>query len=117
MTVLSNQLKEKAIQIVTLSTPRGRLMFVGIASSIIFVAPFAWVAHLSLWQRLGLDWAPSIGLTRAYWLFIHGHPRAAMAFNWLIIPVLIVGGTLLARDMHQIWTRNRKLGYTKTKLS
>lgn len=65
---------------------------------VIFCVPYQWLAGLSLWQRLGWESAPSIGLTRAYWLLIHGDPVAAWQRNGLIYAVCAVGACMLAHD-------------------
>ena len=87
------------IEIVSLQTPRGRLIFFGIVSLLVFIAPYEWLANLSLWQRLGFESAPSIGLTRAYWHVLHLDFYAAWERNKLIYVVLAIGLPLLARDI------------------
>lgn len=72
-------------------------MFFGLITLSVFFVPFDWLAQLSVWQALGVP-SPSIGLTRAYWLLIHGDPVAAWERNKLIFLVLAVGIPLLARD-------------------
>lgn len=86
-------------EIATLHTPRARLGLFGALTSAIYMSQFSWLARLSLWQHLGLDWVPSIGLTRSYWLLLHGDPLAAWHFNPLIYAVLAVGAPLLIHDM------------------
>lgn len=86
------------VEIISLQTPRGRLIFFGLVSMLVFIAPYAWLANLSLWQRLGLSGAPSIGLTRAYWYVLHLDFTAAWERNKLIYLVLAVGLPLLLRD-------------------
>jgi hypothetical protein len=83
---------------VTLQTPRGRLLAFALLSLLIYCARYSWLAHLSLWQDLGWRTAPSIGLTRAYWLLLHGHPVLAWRRNSLIYAVLAVGVPLLGYD-------------------
>jgi len=78
------------LEIIGLSTARGRVTFVFAASVMVYFVPFRWLAGLSLWQRLGLDWMPSIGLTRAYWLLLHGRVDEARALNGLIVPVVAI---------------------------
>ncbi|HTE57313.1 MAG TPA: DUF2752 domain-containing protein [Verrucomicrobiae bacterium] len=94
--------KQLVWQIVTLGTPQGRVLAWLAATTIVFIVPFSWLSNLSLWQRLGFDWAPSIGLTRAYWLLIHGHPAAALDRNFLIVPVCVVGLVVIAGDIYRI---------------
>lgn len=91
-----------AIEIIGLQSARGRLVFFCIITTAILVVPYSSLSNLSLWQRLGLDWAPSIGLTRAYWLFIHLDPVAAWHRNPLIYAVLAIGLPLLGRDMREL---------------
>lgn len=102
-------MKNIFLEIATLSTPRGRVIFVVTASLLVFIVPFQWLNDLSLWKRLGLDWAPSIGLTRAYWLMLHSNFRAAVAFNPLILPVMAIAATLMVVDISKIF------GYTEVK--
>ncbi|MFZ1483593.1 MAG: DUF2752 domain-containing protein [Candidatus Saccharimonadales bacterium] len=66
---------------------------------LIFIAPYAWLASLSLWQRLGFEGAPSVGLTRAYWHVLHLDFYAAWERNKLIYLVLAIGLPLLVRDI------------------
>ncbi len=90
-----------SLEAISLSTPRGRLLFWLAATLVIFVSRFEWLENLSIWQRIGLDWMPSIGLTRSYWHLIHGNFVAAYNMNPLIFLVVLVGGTILARDFLQ----------------
>ena len=87
------------VEVISLQTPRGRLIFFGMVSMLVFIAPYTWLANLSLWQRLGLDGAPSIGLTRAYWHILHLEFAAAWERNKLIYLVLAIGLPLLVRDI------------------
>jgi hypothetical protein len=96
------RLTELFRQSLTLSTPKGRVFAWIIATLLLLLIPYTWLSHLSLWQRLGLDWAPSIGLTRAYWLLIHGQPAAAVDLNALIIPVCVIGLVVLTWDLRRI---------------
>lgn len=93
-------------EIIGLQTPRGRVICFLAASAAIFVAPYDWLAGLSLWQRLGID-APSIGLTRAYWHILHLDPVAAWQRNRLIFVVLAIGLPMLARDAF-VWYYGRQ---------
>lgn len=72
---------------------------IGAISWLVFIVPYAWLSNLSLWQALGWESAPSIGLTRAYWLLIHGDPIAAWNRNPLIYAVLPVVGAIIAKDI------------------
>ncbi len=94
-------------EVVGLQTARGRLLCVGLITIAVFSAPYSWLAHLSLWDRLGWHSAPSIGLTRAYWLLLHGQPRAAWHRNWLIYLVLVILLPLLIRDILTLTSRRR----------
>ena len=94
-------------EIIGLQTPRGRLLFFALISSAIFVAPYDVLAHLSLWQRLGIP-SPSIGLTRAYWHILHLDFGAAWHRNRLIYPVLAIGLPLLARDAYRLYAARRR---------
>ena len=87
---------------VTLSTPQGRLTAWLLLSVIIFLSPFHWLGNLSVWQRIGWDSAPSIGLTRAYWLLLHGDIDAALQRNRLILPIVVIGLAMLSVDALRI---------------
>lgn len=100
------KLKSVLIETVGLLTPRGRLIFFGITSSAIFLAPYSWLSNLSLWQYIGIQ-SPSIGLTRAYWRVLHGDLVGAYERNWLILAVLAIGLPLLAIDLIKL-IRSRK---------
>lgn len=102
---LRRRLAGVAGEILTLRTARGRLIAFGFLTTLIFMSPYHWLAQLSLWQHIGWHGAPSIGLTRAYWLIIHGHPVAAWHRNPLIYAVLIVGIPLLVRDAYTLLLR------------
>lgn len=95
------------IEIVGLQTARGRLLFFAIVSMGIFFAPYDWLAHLSIWQHLGIP-APSIGLTRAYWRLMHGDIIGAYHRNPLIFAVLVIGLPLLAMDIYKLWGQRRR---------
>ena len=89
----------------TVQTPRGRLALFCSISLLVFCVPYRWLAHLSLWQAIGWKTAPSIGLTRAYWLLLHGDPVAAWHRNWLIYPVLLVWLGIFSWDSYQVIMR------------
>ena len=92
-------MKRLALEMVSLQTARGRLLtFLGLTAAV-FVSHYHWLDHLSLWGNLGFKHAPSVGLTRAYWLLLHGQPVAAWHRNWLIYLILCIGLPLLARDI------------------
>jgi hypothetical protein len=95
----------KILQLCTLSTPSQRLLVWAILTLLIFFSEFNWLENLSLYKRIGLDWVPSIGLTRAYWLLLHGNISAAVEMNPLIVPVIIAGGTLLIKDVRSLRRR------------
>ena len=96
------------IELISLSTARSRLVFWGLATVVTFFLPYRFFENISLWQRLGWDSAPSIGLTRAYWLLIHGNPAAAYDRNWLIFVVIAVGLPLLLADAYRVYTAYRR---------
>lgn len=94
--------KQLVAETITLSTPRGRLIFALTANIAIFASRYHWLSNLSLYQRLGLDWAPSIGLTRAYWKVLHGDLAGAWERNWLIFPVMTVLWCIVALDLYAL---------------
>jgi hypothetical protein len=94
-------------EVIGLQTARGRLLCIGLITLAVFAAPYSWLAQLSLWDRLGWHSAPSIGLTRAYWLLLHGHVQAAWHRNWLIFPVLAIVLLILVRDSWVLGSRHR----------
>ena len=92
----------------TLRTSAGRLLVFTCLSLLIFIAPYHWLDHLSFWQAIGWHGAPSIGLTRAYWLLLHAQPLAAWRRNHLIYLVLLVGLPLIGFDLYRLM-RGRRL--------
>ena len=87
-----------ALEAVTLSSARGRAhAFLSITGAV-YLSPYSWLAHLSIWGAMGWKDAPSIGLTRAYWLLLHGQPVAAYARNGLIYPVLLIWIAIFLND-------------------
>ena len=97
-----------AREAVTLGTARGRVAMWLLLSAVIFAVPYHWLDNLSLWKRLGWHSAPSIGLTRAYWLLIHGNPAGAWHRNWLIMPVCVIGLSVIALDVRTIVKKSTK---------
>lgn len=88
------------IETITLQSPRGRLIVASLTHLVLFLVPYSWLANLSLYKLLGLDWAPSIGLTRSYWLLLHGNLTGAWERNWLIFPILAVMWSIVALDIY-----------------
>lgn len=99
-------MKRLLLEAMSLHTARGRVLVFAAATVIIFFCRYHWLDHLSLWGHLGLTHAPSIGLTRAYWLLLHGHPVDAWHRNRLIYAVLAIGLPLILRDALNL-TRHR----------
>jgi hypothetical protein len=98
-----------AVEIISLSTPRGRLLFFIILTFFIFLTPYKYLSGLSLWQRIGWDWAPSIGLTRAYHMLIHGNFMGAWHRNPLIYLIITIGLMILAKDVYKLLSgKNQK---------
>jgi hypothetical protein len=95
-------------EMISLGTSRGRVLMWALLSAIIFAVPYQWLSHLSLWQHIGWRSAPSIGLTRAYWLLLHGQPMHAWQRNWLIVPVCAIGLPLITRDARR-WRSSRQM--------
>ncbi len=91
------------VEVIGLQTPRGRLFAFTLGSTIIYLLPYHVVGQFSLWQRLGWTSAPSIGLTRAYWLLMHGQADAAWNRNWLIYPIIFVVVIIVGRDMYKLF--------------
>ncbi len=96
------------IEIISLQSPRGRIMFFVLASASICMVPYSLLSGLSLWQRLGVD-SPSIGLTRAYWQVMHFNFSAAWARNPLIFVVIGIGLPLLLLDARKIYKKKIKI--------
>lgn len=90
------------IETIGLQSARGRLVFFMVASTVIFFLPSGPPINISVWQRLGFDWAPSIGLTRAYGQLLHLNFEAAWQQNPLIYAVIAVGMPLLAADAAKV---------------
>lgn len=93
--------KNLFLEALGLQTARGRVIALGLASFIIFILPYSVVGRFSLLARLGWETAPSVGLTRSYWLLMHGDPVAAWHRNWLIFPILGILLVIIGRD---IWS-------------
>ncbi|MCB9839950.1 DUF2752 domain-containing protein [Candidatus Nomurabacteria bacterium] len=96
-------MKRFFIELISLSTPRGRLSLWALVTLILYIVPYQLISHLSLWQKIGLENAPSIGLTRAYWLLIRGDFSAAWSRNKLIYLVVMVGGIILIIDLYKLF--------------
>ncbi len=101
-------LKQK-LSWLTLSTPQSRIGIWALLTIGIWAAPFSWLGQLSLYGRLGLDSAPSIGLTRSYWYVLHGDFTDAWHMNYLIFVVLAIGLPLLALDILKLIKWNAKV--------
>jgi hypothetical protein len=101
-------MRKLALEMISLQTPRGRVMSYFTLSILIFILPYSVLSNLSIWNRIGLDNAPSIGLTRAYWHIMHFDISAAWKMNPLIFLVLIVGLPLIIRDV-MMMSKTRKL--------
>lgn len=98
---------QRALDIIGLQTPTGRLIFFALASAIIFVLPQSLLGELSLWAKIGLENAPSVGLTRAYNHILHGNLAEAWARNPLIYIVLAVGVPMLVSDAVKLIKQRR----------
>lgn len=96
-------MKRLLIDTVGLQTPAGRTLFFALASTFIFLLPQSVLGGLSLWSRLGLESAPSVGLTRAYNFVLHGNFSAAWERNSLIFLVLAIGIPIIARDIYTLF--------------
>ena len=100
------RLSLQIVSIISLQTSRDRLLFFCIATCVIFLLPYQALSHLSLWKALDIP-SPSIGLTRAYWLLIHGDPVASWERNRLIFAVLAVGLPIIIYDAVAIYRTHR----------
>lgn len=92
----------------TLSTPRQRVTAWLLLTVGIFLSDVRWFENLSLYKRVGLEWMPSIGLTRAYWYLVHGDFTAAWQMNKLIYAVVLLGGSLVLYDIWRIISHYRQ---------
>lgn len=101
-------LRSTFLSAVTLATPEARLGVWLTLSLAIYFVPYRWLENLSLLKFLGWESAPSIGLTRAYRLLLHGQLDEAWAMNPLIVVVLVIGVPLLTADFIKV-TRNLRL--------
>jgi len=109
-------MKRLLLEALSLQTARGRVLVFVLASVVIFCCRYHWLDHLSLWGHLGFTHAPSIGLTRAYWLLLHGHPVDAWHRNRLIYAVLGVGLPLILRDVFKLARRTASTSSPETVL-
>ena len=94
------------IETLGLQTPRGRIIFFITITIGVFLAPYSWLEHLSIWQYLHIP-SPSIGLTRAYWLLLHLDPVEAWRRNPLIYLIVAIGAPILIRDCLKLWYNYR----------
>jgi hypothetical protein len=99
----------KILDFLSLKKPAYRLTFFGLITIAVALVPYSFLekAHLSLYERAGIP-APSIGLTRAYWKFIHGDFVGAWQRNKLIYLVLCIVVSLIARDIYSL-LRHKKV--------
>ncbi len=95
------------LRLLTLSTPESRLFVWALLTVLIFLSSFSWLEDLSLYKRFGIDWAPSIGLTRAYWYLLHGDIEAAWRMNKIVFIVIGIGSIILLKDIRAIIVRRR----------
>lgn len=96
-----------ASEALSLRTPRARLVVFAVLSLVVLVSNYSWLENLSFWKFVGWESAPSIGLTRAYWLLLHGDVVAAWERNVLIFAVLAIGLPLLALDLWKVFSGRR----------
>lgn len=102
------KLGDLILEILGLSSSRGRVIFFVLVSTAIFLEPPAWPITFSVWQHLGIE-APSIGLTRAYRYVLHGEFVQAWQQNKLIFVVIVVGGAVIAKDMLTLLRKYKKV--------
>jgi len=93
---------QKYLRFLSLSNPQQRLGTWLILSVGIYLAKFEWLQNLSLLKAIGWESAPTVGLTRAYWLVLHGKFEEALAMNSLIVAVLVIGIPLLVWDVAKL---------------
>jgi len=94
------------IKFISLSQPKARVLFFGSATVVIFFLPFDILHNFSIWARLGIP-SPSIGLTRAYWLLMHGRPTEAWQMNKLIFLVVLIILSIVISDAIKIHRANQ----------
>lgn len=99
------------IEIISLQTARGRLLFAGAAHAALLLVPYHWLNNLSLYKLIGLTEVPSIGLTRSYWLLLRGDFTGAWERNWFIFPIMMAGWSIVAIDIYSVL--RKKHGITK----
>ena len=95
-------MRKLLLELISLSTPRARLSFWALITFVIYILPYKLFENLSLWKNLGWDSAPSVGLTRAYWLLIHNDVTGAWNKNKLIFVVITIGGVILFIDLFKL---------------
>ena len=86
-----------------LQKPGPRLVMVLLLHCLLLIVTYKALegAGLSLFGRLDIP-SPSIGLTRAYWLLLHGNINAAYAMNPLIFIVAPVIWALIFKDIYTL---------------
>ncbi|HLC91423.1 MAG TPA: DUF2752 domain-containing protein [Candidatus Saccharimonadales bacterium] len=103
----TNKIKS-LMSLISLTTPGSRLIVWAVLTMAIWIAPFNYLRHLSLYEHLGWHSAPSIGLTRAYWYVLHGQFSNAWNMNHLIYVILAVGIPLLVFDVYKLTSKINK---------
>lgn len=99
--------KNLTLETVGLMTPRGRLLFFTVVTTIVLFTPAVWPVKVSIWQQLKIP-SPSIGLTRAYRRLLHGDFLGAWDQNKLIYAVVAIGGGVLVRDAISLTSKSRE---------
>ncbi|MCX6804708.1 MAG: DUF2752 domain-containing protein [Patescibacteria group bacterium] len=93
-------MKNRILNIIGLQTPMARLtVFTGTTICLysISYSSLLQTPTLSLFSRLNIP-SPSIGLTRAYWLLIHGDLNGAWQMNKLVYLVALVLAGIIVVD-------------------
>lgn len=104
MQTVSRWLKNNLINIIGLQTPEARILFFLLVTIVMLFISFEGLTNgpvLSIYSRLSIP-SPSIGLTRAYWHFVHGNYQAAWQINHLIYLVVIIITIITALDVKTI---------------
>lgn len=105
--------------LIGLQTPQARLAVItGVSIALRFVSyeNLIKAPSISLYSHLGLP-SPSIGLTRAYWLLIHGNFKAAWNMNKLVYLVGFVLFGIVVADITRLLKQGNYTGNKKKSTS
>ncbi len=97
-----------AVEALSGASPRGRLWgALALGTMIALIGPdrLARAPQICLISAIIRRPCPGCGMTRAAAALLRGDPRRAVRTNWRIIPVALIGGTILFDDLRSVMKR------------